>query len=36
MKIEIHDTRLKARIQRQIQATGSVSVEEELIRLLET
>ena len=36
MKIEIHDTALEARIQRQIQATGSGSVEEALIRLLET
>ena len=36
MKIEIHDTALEARIQRQIQATGSESVEEALIRLLET
>ena len=36
MKIEIHDTTLEARIQRQIQATGSESVEEALIRLLET
>ena len=30
MKIEIHDTTLEARIQRQIQATGSDSVEEAL------
>ena len=36
MKIEIHDTSLEARIQRQIQATGSGSLEEALIRLLET
>jgi len=36
MKIEIHDRTLEARIQRQIQATGSSSVEEALIRLLET
>ena len=36
MKIEIHDTTLEARIQRQIQATGSGSVEEALTRLLET
>jgi hypothetical protein len=36
MKIEIHDPALEARIQRQIQATGSRSVEETLIRLLET
>ena len=36
MNIEIHDTALEARIQKQIQATGSGSVEEALIRLLET
>ena len=36
MKIEIHDSSLEARIQRQIQATGSGSLEEALIRLLET
>lgn len=36
MKIEIHDRTLEARIQRQIQATGSSSVEEALTRLLET
>ena len=36
MKIEIHDTTLEARFQRQIHATGSGSVEEALIRLLET
>jgi hypothetical protein len=36
MKIEIHDPILEARIQRQIQATGSGSVEDTLIRLLET
>ena len=36
MKIEIHDTSLEARIRRQIQATGSGSLEEALIRLLET
>ena len=36
MKIEIHDPILEARIQRQIRATGSDSVEETLIRLLET
>jgi len=36
MKIEIHDRTLEARIQRQIQATGSRSVEDALIRLLET
>ena len=36
MKIEIHDTALEARIQKQVQATGSGSLEEALIRLLET
>jgi hypothetical protein len=36
MKIEIHDPILEARIQRQIQATGSGSVEDTLVRLLET
>jgi hypothetical protein len=36
MNIEIHDTALEARIQKQIQSTGSASVEEALIRLLET
>ena len=36
MKIEIHDPNLEARIQRQIRVTGSDSVEETLIRLLET
>ena len=36
MNIEIHDAALEARIQRQIQATGSGSVEEALVRLLET
>jgi predicted transcriptional regulator len=36
MNIEIHDAALEARIQRQIQATGSGSVEEALLRLLET
>ena len=36
MNIEIHDTALEARIQKQIQATGYGSVEEALIRLLET
>ncbi|MGA9528937.1 MAG: hypothetical protein WBS24_12555 [Terriglobales bacterium] len=35
MNIEIRDRALEARIQRQIQATGS-SVEEVLLRLLET
>jgi len=36
MNIEIRDQDLAARIQRQIQATGSGSVEEVLLRLLET
>ena len=36
MNINIHDMALEARIQKQIQATGSASVEEVLIRLLET
>ncbi len=36
MNIEIHDAALAARIQKQIQATGSGCVEEALHRLLET
>jgi hypothetical protein len=36
MNIEIRDAALEARIQRQLQATGSASVEEVLLRLLET
>jgi hypothetical protein len=36
MTIEIRDASLKARIQKQLQATGSRSVEEVLIRLLDT
>jgi hypothetical protein len=36
VKIEIHDPGLEARIQKQLQATGSGSVEEVLLRLLET
>jgi hypothetical protein len=36
MNIEIRDAALQARIQKQIQATGSGSVEEALLRLLET
>lgn len=36
MNIEIRDAALQARIQRQIQATGSSSVEEVLLRLLDT
>jgi hypothetical protein len=36
MNIEIHDAALEARIRKQLQATGSRSVEEVLLRLLET
>ena len=36
MNIEIHDPALEARIQRQVQAIGARSVEEALLRLLET
>jgi len=36
VKIEIRDAALEARIQKQLQATGSASVEEVLVRLLET
>jgi hypothetical protein len=36
MKIEIRDAALEARIKKQLQATGSASVEEVLLRLLET
>src|ERR1700722_17765760 len=36
VNIEIHDAALEARIQKQLQATGSASVEEVLLRLLET
>jgi hypothetical protein len=36
MNIEIRDAALQARIQKQLQATGSGSVEEVLLRLLET
>ena len=36
MNIEIHNAGLEARIQKQIQATGSGSIEEVLLRLLET
>ena len=36
MNIEIHDAALEARIQKQLQATGSGSVEEVLHHLLET
>jgi len=36
VNIEIRDAALQARIQRQLQATGSGSVEEVLLHLLET
>jgi hypothetical protein len=36
VNIEIRDAALEARIQKQLQATGSGSVEEMLVRLLET
>jgi hypothetical protein len=36
MNIEIHDTALQARIQKQIQATGAATAEEALRHLLET
>lgn len=36
MNIEIRDAALQARIQRQLEATGAASVEEVLLRLLET
>ncbi len=36
MNIEIHDDALEARINKQLQATGASSVEEVLLRLLET
>ena len=36
MNIEIRDAALEARIRKQVQATGSASVEEVLLRLLET
>ena len=36
VNIEIHDAALEARIQKQLQATASGSVEEVLLRLLET
>jgi len=36
MNIVISDSALEARIQKQIQATGAASVEEALLRLLET
>lgn len=36
MNIEIRDAALQARIQKQLEATGSGSVEEVLLRLLDT
>ncbi len=36
MNIEIHDAALEARLQKQLQATGPGSVQEVLLRLLET
>ena len=36
MTIEIRDPNLEARIKKQLQATGSSTVEEVLLRLLET
>jgi hypothetical protein len=36
MTIEIRDASLEARIKKQLQATGSSSVEEVLLRLLDT
>jgi hypothetical protein len=36
MNIEIHDAALEARIQKLLQATGSSSVEEVLLRMVET
>jgi hypothetical protein len=36
MNIEIRDAALQTRIQRQLQATGATSIEEVLLRLLET
>ena len=36
MNIEIHDAALEARIQKLLQATGSSSVEEVLLRLVES
>jgi len=36
MSFEIRDAALEARIQKQLQATGSASVEEVLVHLLET
>jgi hypothetical protein len=36
MNIEIHNAALEARIQKQLQATGSRNMEDVLLRLLET
>ena len=36
MNIEIHDADLEARLRQQLKATGAASVEEVLVRLLET
>jgi hypothetical protein len=36
VRIEIRDPALEARIQKQLQSTGSASIEEVLLRLLET
>ena len=36
MNIEIHNAALEAKLQKQLQATGSGSVEEVLLRLIET
>lgn len=36
MDIEIHDARLEARIQKQLEARGCHSIEELLLRLLDT
>ncbi len=36
MNIEVRNASLQARIQKQLEATGSASVEEVLLRLLET
>ena len=36
MNIEIHDAALEARIRKQLQVTGSASVEEVLLGMLET
>ncbi len=36
MNIEIHDSALEARLQRQVHSTDSATVEEALLRLLDT